>query len=426
MFRLIYHLLWPVGLILFLPGYLVKMVRRGNYRAKFGQRLGWYDLQLRRQMAQRRPTWLHAVSVGEVGVALKLAAEMRHLQSGLHCVLTTTTTTGFAFANKNAPPWIEVMYNPVDFWPIMRRAFSVLQPAKIVLIEAEIWPNLVAEAHARGIPIALANARLSSRSERRFRRFRRFVAPTFRLLDLVCVQEPQDIDRWTALGVDRSRIQCTGSVKFDPGNVSVDPAPAPNVLCEFGIDPNRPVLLGGSTHRGEEEILGRAFIELRLQFPNLFLMIAPRHAERARMVQRDLEQLGLHVALRSQSIPDETLDCLILDSTGELRSWYAAATIVFVGKSLAAQGGQNPAEAVAACKPVLFGPHMENFDALARSLVEHGGAIQIESEAELKQAISKLLGDESRRGKLIRNAREVLERHRGASARAAKLVVELG
>src|SRR6266576_3895553 len=178
MIRLIYNLLWPLGLLLFLPGYLVKMFRRGGYREKFGQRMGIYDGDVRARLTKQRSIWLHAVSVGEVAIAFKLAAQLRAIQPDLFCVLTTTTTTGFAFANKDAPPWIEVMYSPLDFWPVMRRAFSVIQPAKILLVEAEVWPNLVAEAHARRIPIALVNARLSPRSERRFLRFRPFVAPT--------------------------------------------------------------------------------------------------------------------------------------------------------------------------------------------------------------------------------------------------------
>src|SRR6266581_5028251 len=210
MIRFVYNLFWPIGLLFFLPGYLVKMIRRGGYREKFGQRLGIYDDELRVRLSKRESTWLHAVSVGEVNIALKLAHALRALEPDLHCLLTTTTTTGFALANKNASSWIEVMYTPLDFWPIMRRAFAVFHPARILLIEAEVWPNLAAEARARRIPIALVNARLSPRSEKRFRLFRFFVAPTFRLLDLVCVQEPADGDRWHRLGVKRSRIQYTG------------------------------------------------------------------------------------------------------------------------------------------------------------------------------------------------------------------------
>src|SRR5438094_2212707 len=186
------------------------MFRRGGYREKFGQRIGFYDADVRTRLARQTSIWLHAVSVGEVAIALKLAAQLRATQSDLACVLTVTTTTGFAFANKNAPPWIEVMYSPLDFWPVMRRALRVIRPAKIVLVEAEVWPNLVAFAHARRIPIALVNARLSPRSERRFRQFRLFVAPTFQLLDLVCAQEPEDVDRWAALGVKRDRIRSVG------------------------------------------------------------------------------------------------------------------------------------------------------------------------------------------------------------------------
>src|SRR5438132_12184477 len=167
-----YNLFWPIGLLFFLPDYFRKMVRRGGYREKFGQRLGIYDRQLCARLAKQRSTWLHAVSVGEVNVALKLANALRALEPDLHCALTTTTTTGFALARKNAPPWIEVMYTPLDYWPIMRRAVSVIRPTRIVLVEAEVWPNLAAEAHTRRIPLLLVNARLSPRSERRYRRFR--------------------------------------------------------------------------------------------------------------------------------------------------------------------------------------------------------------------------------------------------------------
>lgn len=426
MIRLIYNLLWPVGLLFFLPGYLVKMFRRGGYRAKFGQRFGIYDVDLRKRLAKGRPLWLHAVSVGEVAIALKLADKIHLLKTDWPCVLTTTTTTGFAFAKKSAPPWIEVMYTPLDFWPVMRRAFNVIQPEKIVLVEAEVWPNLVAEARGRRIPLALVNARLSPRSEKRFRQFRFFVRPMFRLLDLICVQNAEDVERWTALGVERDRIRHVGSIKYDPEDVDVDLRIAREVLDEFKIDSNRPILLGGSTHHGEEEVLAEIFSRIRSQFPNLFLILAPRHAERAREIQRLLEQRGLRVALRSRPAPIvEAAGCLLLDSTGELRHWYSAATVVFIGKTLHARGGQNPAEAIVSDKPVVFGPHMENFEIFARALVTRNGAVRVESAGQLENAIVDLLQDEELRHGLVRNAREVLAEHRGAAARTAKLIVDL-
>ena len=425
MIRFIYNLFWPIGLLFFLPGYLVKMVRRGGYRKKFGQRLGIYDSDVRTRLSKRRWTWLHAVSVGEVNIALKLAIALRALEPDLHCALTTTTTTGFALANKNAPSWIEVMYSPLDYWPIMRRALAIIRPARILLIEAEVWPNLAAMAHARGAPVALVNARLSRRSERRFRRFRFFVARTFRLLDLICVQEQEDVDRWAALGVARGQIHHTGSIKYDPENADIDPTLPRKVLRELKVE-SRPILFGGSTHAGEEEILGRIVRELDADLPELFLIVAPRHVERAPEVRRALEQLGLRVAVRTQlSMVNRTVDCLLLDSTGELRNWYAVATVAFIGKSLIAHGGQNPVEPIMSGVPVIFGPNMENFAGLALSLIAHGGAVQIDSPSDLQRAIVDLLNDSRLRETLVANASAVLRQHAGAAARTAKLIVDL-
>lgn len=425
MIRFIYNLLWPVGLLLFLPGYLVKMFRRGGYREKFGQRLGFYDRQLRARLYWKKPIWLHAVSVGEVMIALKLARQIRGLREDQHFVLTTTTTTGFAFANRNAPEWIEVMYSPLDFWPVIRQAFEVIRPTKILLVEAEIWPNMVAETKARKIPIALVNARLSPRSEKRFRMFRRFITPTFKLLDLVCVQNTDDMEKWVALGVDRSKIKQVGSIKFDPEEIRIDPKVARDALTGFGLQ-NRTVILGGSTHSGEEKILGEVFRALRRDFVELLLVLAPRHTERTAEVEREVKEMEFQVALRSQPpVVDPFLNCLLIDTTGELRHWYASATLVFIGKSLLARGGQNPAEAILAGKAVIFGPHMENFSALASSLVAQGGAVQVCSATELRRAMAHLLANPDERETMVANARKVLEIHRGATVRTAALAVGL-
>jgi 3-deoxy-D-manno-octulosonic-acid transferase len=423
--RFLYNLLWPLGLLIFLPGYFAKMMRRGGYREKFGQRLGIYDRQVRNRLSNQHTTWLHAVSVGEVNIALKLASALRAREPNLHCVLTTTTTTGFALAHRTAPPWIEVSYTPLDYWPIMRRAFSVIRPARIVLIEAEVWPNLAAAAHARRIPLALVNARLSPRSERRYRRFRFFVAPTFRLLDLVCLPEQTDVERWTALGVSRNRIHVTRSIKFDPDVQTQSHAVARSISQAFSSDSL--VLFGGSTHRGEEEILVRVFLRLREQFPSLRLFIAPRHVERLREIRAHLSATLLRVTLASEALTtvDVDADCMLLDTTGELQGWYGIATVVFIGKSLAAHGGQNPVEPILAGKPVVFGPHMENFAALARTLVSNNAAIQVNDAHSLEGALGELLRDSESRQRLVENAHAALREHEGATARAATLIHEL-
>jgi 3-deoxy-D-manno-octulosonic-acid transferase len=427
MIRLLYNLLYPIGLLFFLPGQISKLLRRGNYRHKFGQRFGFYDSAVRARLASRRCTWIHAVSVGEVAIALKLSAKLRQLDPAFFCVLTTTTTTGFHVAASEAGEEMEVLYSPLDFWPIMWRAFALIRPVRIVLVEAEVWPNLAAGARGRRIPLALVNARLSKRSEERFRRFRFVIEPTFRCLDAICVQEIEDVERWVALGVSRERIHHVGSIKYDPADVRLNPDLPLEILRSFGIDGDSPILFGGSTHRGEEVILGEIFQRLRADFPTFTLIIAPRHVERVGEVRTQLERLGLNVCLRSEAggIRPSPPDCLLLDTTGELQHWYAVATIVFVGKSLTARGGQNPVEPIFAGKPVLFGPHMENFSALAQALVANKAAVQVRDPNSLQQQIAWLLRDREAALRLVANAQAVLARHSGATARTARLLLDL-
>lgn len=427
MIRFFYNLFYPIGLLFFLPGQVAKLIRRGNYRHKFGQRLGLYDHEVKARLSSRRCTWIHAVSVGEVAIALKLAAKLKELEPEFFCVLTTTTTTGFAFATQATSEAMEVLYSPLDFWPIMRWAYAVIRPIRVVLVEAEVWPNLAAEAHKRVVPLALVNARLSPRSEGRFHRFLFFVAPTFRCLDLVCVQDPEDVERWIALGIPRERIRHAGSIKYDPAETKVNPELPSRVLHSFGINGDRPILFGGSTHPGEEAVLAEVWQKLRTDFPRLMLIIAPRHVERVNEIGPLLARHGLRVRLRSKPPSEETRapDCLLLDSTGELQDWYAVATIVFVGKSLTAHGGQNPVEPILAGKPVLFGPHMENFAALTQALVANRAAIQIQDAAGLEENIASLLRNQETAKRLVGNAWAIIDRHRGATVRTAELLMKL-
>jgi len=423
MIRLIYNLLWPIGLLLFLPSYLAKMFRRGGYRKDFGQRLGFYSTEYRQRLHGKNLTWIHAVSVGEVVIALKLAEQLRALQPDLKCVLTTTTTTGHALAQKRAPDWMDVLYAPLDFWPVMRRALRVIAPHRIILIEAEVWPNLVAEATRRKTPIILANARLSPRSERRFRRFKFFVGPIFRRLDLVCVPTPEDAERWKNLGAIPSQIHAVGNIKYDVSNRLILSGAALRFI-ETRID--AAILFGGSTHRGEEQILADVFCALRSDFPKLFLILAPRHVERVKEVESELRQRNLRAIRRTAAEkPAQLPDCLLIDTTGELPDWYNIATIVFIGKSLTAHGGQNPVEAISAQKPVIFGPHMENFAGLANQLIAEGGALCVRNSQELMEHSRRLLCNSAEREELATNALRVIQPHREAAVRTATLIEKI-
>ncbi len=249
---------------------------------------------------------------------------------------------------------------------------------------------------------------------------------------MVCVPEKEDADRWAALGVSQDRIQVTGSIKYDPAFFDNAQAFDDGVAASLrdawstlGLE--HPVLFGGSTHRGEEEILANIFLCLRQQFPSLRLFIAPRHVERLREIRAQLDALRLQVTLASEALAHRELnvDCLLLDTTGELQRWYGIATVVFIGKSITAHGGQNPVEPILAGKPVVFGPHMENFATLAKALVSKKGAIQVRDIDSLELAIAELLRDSDARQRLVQSAHEVLSEHQGATMRAAMLIHEL-
>lgn len=432
--RLFYNLLFPVAFVCLLPGYLRRMLRRGHYRKHFGQRFGRYSPEVKGRLdALRGAVWVEAVSVGEMLVALKLIAAMRALEPDLPLVLSTTTTTGHALAVERALPGVEVVYTPVDLRGAVRRAFDTIRPSQLVIVDGGLWPNQLWEAERRPVPVALANARMSPRSRRRFARFPRATRGLFRLLNLVGVPDAEDGEMWRSLGVPEDRIQVTGSVKYDDAAPGVDGGRAQDsertdgrsfhaqLAGDLGVARDTPVLLAGSTHPGEEMMIAEVFLRLRARFPGLFLIVVPRHVERTGEVRAALEALDLRVILRTELGRNfaRAADALLVDTTGELRDWYAVATLVVIGKSFCAVGGQNPAEAIVADVPVLFGPHMENFAALVTTLLTANAAVQVPDAATLERECARLLGDVAERERLTAAARAQIALHRGASHRTA-------
>lgn len=423
--RFFYNLLFPVVLVILLPGFLLRMIRRGKYRHKFWQRFGIYSPGVRQKISDGR-VWVHAVSVGEVIIALKLIRLMRARDPEVRFVLSTTTSTGFKLSARAKCPWLEPIYNPLDFYLSARAAVRTIRPRQLILVEAEAWPNILAETRALGTKIAMVNTRLSTRSERRFRAFKLLATPVFNQIDLFCLQETADIARWKELGVEPQKLVVTGSIKFD--DEAVDSRPHRDfqpLLRRLGIAENAPVLLGGSTFEGEEVLLAETLQALRKTIPGLFLIVVPRHFERSPGVARDLAALGLRVARRTQATHPEKPDALIVDTTGELREWYACATVVFIGKSFFAKGGQNPAEPIAAGVPVVFGPHMKNFASLSKQLLREKGAFEIRSREDFVFTVNKLLGDPSLRAETSFNASNSLAFHRGATVRTCEKLDDL-
>lgn len=436
---LFYNLLLPFALLAMLPGALRKMSRRGGAWRDLRQRFGLFDAPERAALAavtrHDRRYWFHAVSVGEVGVALKIIAPLLAEDAGAAVVLTVTTPTGrrialdFAAARSadESPALhrLAVLYSPLDFPFVVRPLLREIAPRRLVLVEAEVWPNLVTAAHHLGIPVSLANTRLSARSERRFRRFGWLVRPLFARLDQVLVQEEADVTRWAELGADPRGIHRTGSVKYDPQNHAAVSEERLNhfktLLSRLGIAPGRQrLLIAASTHAGEEKALAAIHQELARDHPDLALLIVPRHAERAAVIAAELAELGLPPVRRSTLTPDspalpfDPARPLLIDTTGELNAWQQLCDLAIIGKSFLAHGGQNPAEAALAGKPVVFGPHMENFEPLVALLLEAGGAVQVEGLAALPAVLRGLLADPARAARIGAAGRAALAKHQGA------------
>lgn len=431
----LYNALLPLGLLLMAPAAFVKMRRRGGQWRDMGQRFGFWNPE-RRAAIDALPAlgriWMHAVSVGEVEVAKKLIAEILRQQPDQGILFTTTTPTGYRLAldwEKAHPQRVVALYSPLDLSSVARRVLRSLSPAQIVLVEAEVWPNIVSHATAMGIPVSLVNARLSQRSERRYLGVRSLVAPIFGMLTRVCVQDSEDIDRWAGLGVARERIELTGSIKYDPQGGDPQPeqvASLAQLLANVGLA-GRPLILAASTHAGEEREFAKVFGELLPRFPELGLLVVPRHYERGSQVLAELQELGLSPVLRSQlhpQSPASATNTMVIDSTGELKAWQQHATIVVIGKSFLAEGGQNPAEAVMAGKPVILGPHMENFLPLVKLLLDARGARQVRGLEELAPVLAELLSRPEQGREMAQAGRLALLRHQGATRKTAALLLK--
>jgi len=418
--RLLYNILFPFLFVIVAPYYFWKLVRRGNWRPHFGERFGGYG-QLAGELKDHQVLWLHAVSVGEANLAVQLVEALQPQIVDWKIVVSTTTTTGRAELERKLPEGVRVVYYPIDWLPFVGRAFRAMNPAAIVLVEAEIWPNLFWQATRAKVPMHLVNARLSEKSARGYEKWSFIFKPLFASLESVGVHHEADAKRLEAVGSDPGAITVTGNLKFDqaasPPAGGVDAA---SVLAQLGVS-ERPVLLGGSTFDGEEAILAEHLPRWQEACPELFLIVVPRHCERAAAVEAALQNVGLQVARRTElENSPEKPDVLLVDTTGELKVFFEVATIVFMGKSLTAQGGQNPIEPAAVGKPVVFGPFMQNFAAVTRQLLEAEGAVLVADEAELAAVVDQLLADEVRRQRLGAAAREVVEANQGATQRTAE------
>lgn len=427
--QLLYNLAFTVGFAVTCPHFTWRLWRRGRFLEAFPERIGWYRVELRRRLAALdRPVWIHAVSVGEMMIARVLLRELRKLRPNQAVVVTTTTQTGRQVGASLEDERTVLLYNPTDFLWSVARAFEAIRPGMLVLVEQEIWPNYVWSAGRRGVPVWLVNARLSPRSLKRFRWFRPVAEPVLRGIEWVCLQDVSDRPKFAGIGFRSECLAVAGSMKFDVAEGGrFDPELAGQVRAGLGWSEGDPVLLLGSSHPGEEEVMLDHFHVLRREFSQLRLILAPRHFERAGKVYALVREGGWRVVRRSQlgrlPLPEGGWEVMVLDTTGELSSLYPLGTVNVIGKSIIGKGGQNFIEAARCGRPVVVGPHMGNFDNLVKMFREGGGLEQVDDSFELLQRLRELLGDSEAAGRLGQRARAIYEANLGAGAQVAGMIV---
>jgi 3-deoxy-D-manno-octulosonic-acid transferase len=427
--RFVYNIGFHIFFAVAAPYYFMRMWRRGNWQEGFGQRFSRYDSKFKQSITNRDTIWLHAVSVGEVNICTQLIKALEPRVPTLKIIVSTTTSTGMAELQKKLPSHIGKIYYPLDARRYVRHSLRLIRPEAIVLVEAEIWPNFLWRARDLGIPVFLVNARLSEKSFHGYKRWSFLFRGLFRSFAGVGCQNVADAERLEALGCRRERIHIVGNLKFDAAKLDEKRLlDVPALFAQLGVAPGAPILVCGSTHAGEEKILGEVFKRLRPRFPTLFLVVVPRHFERGKDAGRDLETAGVKFVFRNEITPamqrePGEIEALLVNTTGELRLFYEHATVVFVGKSLTAEGGQNPIEPGALAKPMVFGPNMQNFAAIAKLLLERRGAAEVRNADELEKALATILSDEHHARALGENALAVVKENLGAIDRTVEMIL---
>lgn len=403
------------------PWLLYQAWRNGKYRA------GWNEKffgRVPRRHGDRRCIWFHAVSVGEVNLLRPLIARWEQEFPEWDCVISTTTRTGFELAHQRYAPRT-VFYAPLDFSWAVERALRRIRPDLLVMAELEVWPNWIAAATAGGIPVAIINGRLSAKSFQGYQRLRRFLQPTFAQLAAVGVQNDEYADRFRQMGVPAERVQTTGSVKFEDANIDRQNPQTKRLAALAGIGASDIVFLAGSTQETEEAAALSAYEALRGEFPQLRLLLVPRHPERFDTVAELLTNRGVTFQRRSQLEKQGTNNdarVLLVDVVGELGAWWGTAQIAFVGGSLTQRGGQNMIEPAAYGAAVCFGPNTWNFKDVVELLLGNNAAIVVRNEAEMTAFARKALTEPDFAANLGQRARELVIAQTGAADKTLRLL----
>lgn len=420
----LYRILFPFMLLLGLPYYGSRMLKRGGYGRDLHHRFGLMDRPPARRPGVKR-LWIQAVSVGEIR-ALQPIMEGLLSRSDIEIVLTTTTSTGYALVQEHyTRSCAKTGIFPLDWQPFSANAWERIEPDISLLMEGDLWPEHIHQANKRGVPVVLINGRMSDRSFRRYQKFEKPANWLFGQLSHVFAASSIDAQRFTELGLPKERLETTGNVKFD---VRVEPildeVDRSRLRAQMGFDDNALVLLGSSTWPGEEAFLLNVLQEARNEGLDARLVIAPRHAERRKEIRRELERHPIRFAFRTGEDESDELDVYVADTTGELAMITQAADVVFVGKSLPPHTeGQTPIEAAALGLPMVYGPGMANFRRVCQSLETGNAAWRADDATDAEQKLLQLMRDPAKRLSLARAARNWHARNQGAAQRVVNSLV---
>ena len=424
--QLLYNLLLTWGLIASLPVALPLALTSVKRRATIRQRLGLIPFDPGRTGTHPEPPgriWIHALSVGEVLSAIPLVKCWQRSFGAESLFFSASTLTGCTVAQRALGHVVDALfYYPYDLLFTVKRVIRQVAPDLMILVETDLWPNFLFEMQRRNVPVMLINAKLSERSWRGYQRLGGLLRPLFGTLALVCTQTSKDAERFQHLGVRAERLQVTGNIKFDQTPPPVESLGALRARINWRSDQD--TIVAGSTHPGEEVVIGRAWGDLRRQRPGVKLIVVPRDPARAAEVRRFFSRSGHSVTLLSEvaHLRSRAFDVLIVDTIGLLSRLYALSDVAIVGGSLVPYGGHNPLEAAAWAKPIVFGNDMSDFDQVAQMLLADGAAIQADDQTTLTEALAELLDDKQRAEALGSKAYQVFKRNQGTVAKTIKAI----
>ncbi|MEW6517495.1 MAG: 3-deoxy-D-manno-octulosonic acid transferase [candidate division FCPU426 bacterium] len=422
--QLLYNLVLPLIGLASLPVWLAAFAVRPKLAKGLGQRLGFLPKSLREtiQAAPRPRVWLHAASVGEIAAIAPVARQLHDRNPQWSLLVSTMTQSGQEQAKRQIPFAAATLLLPLDFYGAARRVLNVAEPQLVAIAETELWPNFARQVKRHGSQLALINGRMSERSFSRYRRLQPLIRRLLERFDLLAVQTEKDQERFQALGANPQRVKVIGNVKFDvPVETDLEP-----LRAELRLAPDRPVWVAGSTRPGEEAIVVEAFQQVLAAQPSALLILAVRHLERIKEIQRLLGERRLAYALRSR-VAKELLDfpVILVDTMGELAKFYGLANVAFVGGSLMPFGGHNPLEPAAWGVPVLVGPHTEHFSQAVAALTAAGGAQVVTQASDLAQAVIRLLADSREAKRRGGKARDVVAASQGGAVETVEMLQKL-